>query len=579
MKKNGLVRLLALTSCVAILAGCGKDDPKIYVKDLPETFHLGETIDLDKYVTVKGTSKSFEVYIYKASKDLVSVKGHKITVKEEGKIKFSVYIGDVEKIIEVSSIAEMREALLKTFAEFDGEYLANGMLTGDTFNHRKEYGVRTRADYKNMVYIKNGIVSGENSDAGYEFYSDASGYYYGEPKIMSKSSFESLNHFTADIKNAKRGSVTLNTGETEVYTLTSSAIRNFTSSVMLTSPTAYTYSTQTGVVSEEDDTPVYDDVTTTISRVDFTVLEDGDDKEAVALIYGKVGTSTQLLDALTFTNKEEDLLDDAAGQYFAANPSDLVFKDSPVSSVNLLFTQVIPYFRSMVATFDYGWFDNTGARIDEPSDTPGTYFEGMPEGSVTRVLSQDAIVSIEDGKIVSGVIQDSGVVYDVSLANVGGELKHEIEVNPDYEEVYEDKYNSLSFIGEEPSLFFDSFYVSGQPTNVGTEELPVYQYTLLPNLKRHYDFLDGIFSCEDGAGKLVTFFYQYKDREFQKYFNLKILFTPYQTNSEGALHVEASLQWDDDGTQFYKIIFDLSYDSTHSYDSLISNLFTEVFGS
>ena len=572
MKKNGLVRLLALTSCVAILAGCGgKDDPKIYVKDLPETFHLGEVIDLDKYVTVKGTSKSFEVYIYKASKDLVSVKGHKITVKEEGQIKFSVYIGDVEKIIEVSSITEMREALLKTFAEFDGEYIAYGLNTGDTFTHRKEYGVRTRVDYKNSVYIQNGYVSAEDADAGYAFQSDENGVYYGSAQIVSKASFESLNHFTADIKGAKRDSVKLSTGDTEVYSLTSSAIKSFTSSVMLTAANAYTFSTQTG---EEEGSPVYGDVTTTISRVDFTIMEDGGDKVPLALIYGKVNGSTQLLDALMFSNNSEELIDDAAGEYFAKNPSQLVFSDSPVSTIASLFTEAIPYYQSMIATFDYGWFNKEGERIDAPSDTPGTYFEGMPEGSITRVLSQDAIVSVSGDKIVSGVIQDSGTVYDVNLVTVSEESHHEIEVNPDYEEVYEDRYNSLSFIGEEPSLLFDSFYVS-KVENIGTEESPIAKYTLAPNLKRHYDFLDGIFSCEEGAAKLVSFFYQYKDREFQKYFDLKVTLIP----SQAAFHVEASLTWDNRGTQFYKIIFDLSYDSAHSYDSLISNLFTEVFGS
>ena len=582
MKKNGLVRLLALTSCVAILAGCGKEDPKIYVKDLPETFHLGETIDLDKYVTVKGTSKSFKVYVYKASEELVSVKDHKITLKEEGEITFSLYIGKVEQVVKVQSIAEMREALIKAFAGYDGEYLAFGMNTGDTFIHREEYGVRTRFDRKNLCDIRNGYVSGASSDAGYEFYSDAEGYYYGSPKIISKSSFESLNHFNVDIKGAKRDSIKLSSGDTEVYTLTSSALKNFASSVMLTDASKYTLSVQTGTVSEEDPTPVYGDVTTSISRVDFTYLDVSGVKYPSALVYGKLNNQTQLIDALVFTNDPNNLEDDAYGEYFANNPNDLIFVDSPVYNLTSLFTNDISASRQLIAEFNYGWFDKEGERIEEPDDVPGTYFEGLPVGSVTRVFSEDAIVDVVDEKIVSGSVQHTEdevtTVYDVKLVSEiveGNEVSHhDHEANPDYEELYDNPYASLAHIVDEKNMAFDSFYVS-KTENIGTQEEPVTKYTLLPNLTRHYDFLDGIFTCEDGVAPLASFFFKYKDKQFQEYFNFSLTIVP----SQLAVHMEASLMWDRQGNQNYKIIFDLHYDSTQKYAPLVSALFTELFGS
>jgi hypothetical protein len=582
MKKNGLVRLLALLPCVATLAGCGKDDPKIYVKDLPETFHLGETIDLDKYVTVKGTSKSFKVYVYKASEELVSVKDHKITLKEEGEITFSIYIGKVEQVVTVQSIAEMREALIKAFAEYDGEYLAYGMNTGDTFNHREEYGVRTRFDYKNLCDIKNGYVSAASADAGYEFYSDAEGYYYGSPKIVSKSSFESLNHFNADIKGAKRDSIKLSSGDTEVYTLTSSAMKNFTSSVMLTDASKYTLSVQTGTVGEEDPTPVYEDVTTSISRVDFTYLDVSGVKYPSALVYGKLNNKTQLIDALVFTNDPSNFEDDAYGEYFANHPNHLIFKDSPVDSLFSIFTTGISTSRQLVAEFNYGWFDKEGERIAEPDDVPGTYFEGLPVGSVTRVFSENAIVDVVDEKIVSGSVQHTEslvtTVYDVKLVSEiveGNEVTHHKPTeNPDYEEVYENPYASLAHIVDEKNMPFDSFFVS-KTENIGTEQDPVTKYTLSPNLTRHYDFLDGIFTCEDGLAPLASFFFKYKDKQLQEYFSFSLTIVP----SQLAMHMEASLMWDRQGNQNYKIVLDLHEDSTQEYAPLISALFTELFGS
>ena len=62
MKKKGLVRLFGLAACVSLLAGWGtKVDPELNVKELPSTFHLGDVIDLDSLVSVKGSDKTFDV--------------------------------------------------------------------------------------------------------------------------------------------------------------------------------------------------------------------------------------------------------------------------------------------------------------------------------------------------------------------------------------------------------------------------------------------------------------------------------------------------------------------------------------
>ena len=573
MKNNGLTRLLAVTSCVAILAGCGKEDPKFVVKDLPESFHLGEVIDLDNYITVEGSSKSFEVSLTDASKNLASVEGHKITVNEEGLVQFSVKIGDAEQSVSFAGIAEMRDALIKDFAGYVGEYIGFGMYTGDIFSHRKEYAVRIREDYKTESFVRNGIVSPEGSDAAYEFVTE-NGIYYANSKPGTRASFEKLNVFTADIKGATRGKATFGSKEVEAYSLSSKSLKSFATSVMLTSPTEYINSMQIG---EEGGEPVYGDVSTSISKVDFTMLESEGQKLPVAFVYGKINNKTTLIDAIAFTNDSKNFVDDPVAEYFVNDPSKFAFKDNVVGLLKSYFTQVLPYFGSFIAEYNYGWFDGKGNPIAVPSDVSGTYFEGLPVGSSKRVLSTDAIVTVVDEKIVSGVIQKTEAevttVYDVYKSGDN----HIAIANPDYADVYENAYDSLAFIADSESLAFDAFYTS-KTENVGTSEAPIYKFTLSPNFKRHYNFVDGICSCEDTISYLASFLYQYKEREFQKYFTLTFTMTLDSTNTYcESVHFEYSLNWDTG--KYYVLKFDCGYDSTHPYDSLISDLFTEVFGS
>lgn len=129
MKKIKLLGALALASCV-MLSGCNKKpeepsgpEPSVVI-DAVSKVYVGDSFNLDEIVHLTGLS-SFTVEVSEASKDLVGVSGHTLTILEEGEIKFTVKSGDLSAEATVQSIRKSREDLINYVKGVTNNYTTN----------------------------------------------------------------------------------------------------------------------------------------------------------------------------------------------------------------------------------------------------------------------------------------------------------------------------------------------------------------------------------------------------------------------------------------------------------------------
>ena len=565
MKKNGILRLLGMMSCVALLSSCGQnkaEDPKLVVKTLPETIHIGDVLDLDDFVKAEGTSKTFDVYLYKASREIASLSGHKITIKDEGEIKFKVSLGDYSQTISVNSLAEMRDYLASTFASYTGDYIVSGAVSQDIFIHKPQYAERIRTVYEGETptsQLRDGYVSPEKSDAIYKFSVNASYEPSYADKIYAKSDMAKYyGSFGVNFSTATRGTTTVSGQKLETYQLKTMPFQDFVSNVLVSNYKAYKYYTTVDGEGNYDATSTtkgYVDIA--LTGVKFTVIED-DGKFPAALLFGKVGGKETMVDVLAFSNGNDATgVSDGVIDYYLDQGLD-VGTDYP-EQLKTFFLEGIAERKSYVATFQYGWVDANGESIAAP-DTSGTIFDGVPNGKSTRVLSENAIVTIENDVIVEGVVQKDGTVYDVKFDGT----THVPSANPDYADVYEDRYHSLSFIGNDETWADDMLYVNEEKT---TEENLVFG----ANLTRHYELIDSICSCEDNASKLIPILFKYESRDIKSFFNFDLSVR----NSDGFISISYQLTWE--RGVYYKVGLAIQEDTEHAYDGLITDLFSELF--
>ena len=115
-----------------------------------EDILVGEIIDLDTYVTVVGGSdpKGYTVTVRPASKDIVSVEGHTLTVLKEGPINLIVEAGDETSIISWEAISQVKSQYKKATSGIDKNYAlidvklssSNKLVaTGEGCVHNKNY--------------------------------------------------------------------------------------------------------------------------------------------------------------------------------------------------------------------------------------------------------------------------------------------------------------------------------------------------------------------------------------------------------------------------------------------------------
>ena len=115
-----------------------------------EDILVGEIIDLDTYVTVVGGSdpKGYTVTVRPASREVVSVEGHTLTVLKEGPINLIVEAGDETAIISWEAISSIKSqykkatsGIDKNFALIDVGFNSSHqlVLTGEGCVHNKNY--------------------------------------------------------------------------------------------------------------------------------------------------------------------------------------------------------------------------------------------------------------------------------------------------------------------------------------------------------------------------------------------------------------------------------------------------------
>lgn len=134
-----------------------------------EDILVGEIIDLDTYVTVVGGSdpKGYTVKVRPASKDIVSVEGHTLTVLKEGPINLIVEAGDETAIINWEAISSIKSQYKKATSGIDKNYA----LIDVGFNSSKQ-----------LVLTGEGCVHNENYFYSYGY--DSSKNPIGEGMIL-----------------------------------------------------------------------------------------------------------------------------------------------------------------------------------------------------------------------------------------------------------------------------------------------------------------------------------------------------------------------------------------------------------
>lgn len=170
--------LTGLAGCNSSSTGPTKDttptvsvDPisDIEVVKPTEDILVGEIINLDTYVTVVGGSdpKGYTVKVRPASKDIVSVEGHTLTVLKEGPINLIVEAGDETAIISWEAISSIKSQYKKATSGID----KNFALIDVGFNSSKQ-----------LVLTGEGCVHNENYFYSYGY--DSSGNPTGEGMIL-----------------------------------------------------------------------------------------------------------------------------------------------------------------------------------------------------------------------------------------------------------------------------------------------------------------------------------------------------------------------------------------------------------
>lgn len=115
-----------------------------------EDILVGEIIDLDTYVTVVGGSdpKGYTVTVRPASREVVSVEGHTLTVLKEGPISLIVEAGDETAIISWEAISSIKSQYKKATSGIDKNYALIDVgfnsskqlvLTGEGCVHNENY--------------------------------------------------------------------------------------------------------------------------------------------------------------------------------------------------------------------------------------------------------------------------------------------------------------------------------------------------------------------------------------------------------------------------------------------------------
>ena len=489
MKKKRLTGILALASCVTLLTGCNpdalwglgkywnqvadgtvgffndiavklglkeaekKDEKKeeekkdegkeegqeeqkkevvLTIGQLPAQVFVGETLDLDEFVSVQNSEESFAVALDSRCADIASVEGHKISVLDEGEVRFTVSVEDKSASGSFNGMSEMRSMLIDMFRGAGKNYVAfeldqqgnvDGMLLhGDNFLESDSWDyVEPENEGEEGYYLAGGFlqfpehdgvyaytIEGENEDEvkcdSYVYQNDIMELYNGD---FSKGvDFETaLREFDADL-------VAEGEDPLEVLTISGKDAQAFAQNSLLAANGGWTFTIQGQQVSYK------------CSKVQFLVADVSDEGEepfyvADVLPYITMGGVDYIVAEYLMT-ADPDFVGEDVVEAFIADPANIPAGDNYAQLLGFsgFFSQYIPYYGAM-AKFEYGWYDTINKAFMDPeseeykafiaSEVSGTILTGVPVGSTMRLFSDNGILNY-----VSGVGFTDGLIQNVT---------------------------------------------------------------------------------------------------------------------------------------------------------------------
>jgi hypothetical protein len=565
MKKNGLITLLALTSCVAALSSCGKQDPTIKVSGLSNEVAVGSTIDLDSFVKVSGSSKSYKIYLYKDSASLVEVKGHKLTILDEGEITFLVYIDKVEVKVQLNSYYKMRLDLMQNFRGYTNKYTIQG--DNDVYYHRDGYAERFFYHKSSGEYTREGYLLQNGSESAYRF-SAASADNFVFDRIVSKEDFGGFNGaFGVDFTKTKKSkSLTIDGKAVECYALKDAQIIQFAQNNLIAD--RYSKFNASLPVDEKGaykaDGTSYGEMQVSLGAVYFTYIEN----VPSAVLFASINGKGVYLDTLTFSNAKSALAED---EIVVEKLSQEIEVGLPETAEHQdFFKNGLAASKNLIAEFDCDWVNSSGAHTAFPAQYKSYWIAKLPVCHTTRVLNENSIVSIVGDEIVSGVVNHGeNTVYEFFSKDDG----YTKRINEDYLDVYDDEYTSTSLIGREenwPSelLYLDKVVRNG--TDDPSDVTKVYGF----NLDKHYDLLDAICFCDDNAAKMITVFLSQGENNYAEWFEE----SSFKYNvTKGSYEFSFVCPLTSDGSLNYRVLFSIQPDTENAYDDQIATVISGLF--
>ena len=513
MKKKRLTGILALASCVTLLTGCNpdalwglggkwnqladgtvaffndiavklglkkaeekeekKDDekkeeeqqggeeeqkvPSMVVAELPARLEVGQSLNLDEYVTLENLD-GYQVVVADASAELASVQGHVLTVEGEGTINFTVKAGELSKACSVEGFRGSREALIDFFDGVGNNY------TAVVYQEEQTAGADTEEDETDDEY---GFVT---SDV----------IFHGTNYILSLGSWDSdeegnpiaggFLRFGAEAEECFAFNLATQ-GEGEEATEVVELGKQY-SKVLLDyyngdfdvdfAEAAYEYDEENDLdlyVIEGDEASYFAENSLfvpngafgqngayPVTRVEFNIYDEAEEGEEESLavdayVYVTYQDSQVLVEIATLYTDAESvgypLLDaycvpenkPAGVDYWNYFDENVGLGDFFLGADGLVG-------QNGIVMIDYGWFDDEGAAIDCPADTEGTLFPYLPVGSTTMFFSNTSIWEVspvlneETGDVegynpvsgrmlVAGEGENPDVIYDIFTTESG----------------------------------------------------------------------------------------------------------------------------------------------------------------
>ena len=583
MKNKRFMKLIALASCVTLMAGCfGKkeeksgEDPIIpswVIDEIPSSVHVGDTFDLAEFVHLTNASE-FALSIAEASKDLVSVDGTVITVVDEGNIIFTVSVGsELSQTFTISSIRESREFLMNlvdgvgydyTLAFFDPEQTAGEDTPEDESDDEYDL-VFSDAHFHNENYVlffdfgpmigEEGDVSGgllryaDDPDQDVFLYTvgyDESNEYVQLENLVNSSAFDLFNApLNLDFSSMKYEYDA--EYEEEMYVLTGNAAGSFAENYL-------------GYNSEY------------FKRIEF--VGGVDPASGIGYIeiypYATFEGETFLTGVVELSVDEESVGYELLDEYTRAMPDYWNYFDEEVG-LGDFFLSPNSYVRETGGiSLSYGWTDANGDPIDTPEDVAGTYFEDFPVGGKTMFTSDTSVWDVEPV-----IDEESGQI--INYNPVSGKMS----VTSGEEEPVTTTYNIFSttsgYFAEEadegvwdlPSrvfgalcdrenyyrgsiMFAQDMYHTEPGEQEGDPEQVVYDGTYFAFkqggvtglLNALFDGDNNLAPVKDTIDLFVSYGY-----DLYEFFGGELIINP----TTGVYELEIYFPWDEDGTQYYSI--------------------------